>query len=52
MNFNTDILHAEQMHARLPGSYHPQAMAHVRHMLAPSIKPAHMFWKILTQQSI
>ena len=29
MNFNMDILHAEQMHARLPGSYHPQAMAHV-----------------------
>ena len=29
MKFNTDILHAEQLHARLTGSYSPQAMAHV-----------------------
>jgi methionine-gamma-lyase len=29
MKFNTDLLHAEQMHARLPGSYKPQAMAHI-----------------------
>ena len=29
MKFNTDVLHAEQVHARLTGSYQPQAMAHV-----------------------
>lgn len=29
MKFNTDALHAEQPHARLSGSYKPQAMAHV-----------------------
>ena len=29
MSFNTDVLHAEQLHARLTGSYKPQAMAHV-----------------------
>ena len=27
MKFNTDALHAEQPHARLSGSYKPQAMA-------------------------
>lgn len=29
MKFNTDVIHAQQVHARLTGSYHPQAMAHV-----------------------
>ena len=29
MKFNTDVLHAEQVHARLWGSYEPAAMAHV-----------------------
>ena len=29
MKFNTDVLHAEQLHARLTGSYKPQAMAHI-----------------------
>ena len=29
MKFNTDVIHAEQLHARLTGSYSPQAMAHV-----------------------
>ena len=29
MKINTKLLHAEQMHTRLPGSYQPQAMAHV-----------------------
>lgn len=29
MKFNTDLLHAEQVHAKLGGSYSPQAMAHV-----------------------
>ena len=29
MKFNTDLLHAEQIHARLTGSYSPQAMAHI-----------------------
>lgn len=29
MKFNTDVLHAEQLHAKLTGSYHPVAMAHV-----------------------
>ncbi|MCI1958539.1 MAG: aminotransferase class I/II-fold pyridoxal phosphate-dependent enzyme [Clostridia bacterium] len=29
MKFNTDILHSNQLHARLTGSYKPQAMAHV-----------------------
>ena len=29
MHINTDLLHAHQLHARLTGSYAPQAMAHV-----------------------
>ncbi|MCD8035830.1 MAG: aminotransferase class I/II-fold pyridoxal phosphate-dependent enzyme [Clostridiales bacterium] len=29
MKINTDLLHAHQLHARLTGSYEPQAMAHV-----------------------
>jgi len=29
MKFNTDVLHAHQLHARLTGSHKPQAMAHV-----------------------
>ncbi len=29
MGINTDLLHAHQLHARLTGSYKPQAMAHV-----------------------
>lgn len=29
MKINTDLLHAHQLHARLTGSYSPQAMAHV-----------------------
>ncbi|MCI1930448.1 MAG: aminotransferase class I/II-fold pyridoxal phosphate-dependent enzyme [Clostridia bacterium] len=29
MKFNTDVLHSNQVHARLTGSYKPQAMAHV-----------------------
>ena len=29
MSINTDLLHAHQLHARLTGSYSPQAMAHV-----------------------
>ena len=29
MKFNTDVLHAEQLHAKLTGSYSPTAMAHV-----------------------
>ncbi len=29
MKINTDILHAHQLHARLTGSYEPQAKAHV-----------------------
>lgn len=29
MKFNTEVLHAEQIHARLTGTYHPQAMAHI-----------------------
>lgn len=29
MKFNTDVLHSNQLHARLTGSYKPQAMAHV-----------------------
>jgi len=29
MKFNTDVLHAQQLHARLTGSYKPQAMAHI-----------------------
>ena len=29
MKFNTDVLHAEQVHARLWGSHKPAAMAHV-----------------------
>ena len=28
--FNTDILHAEQLHAKLWGTYEPVAMAHVK----------------------
>lgn len=29
MSFNTDLLHAEQVHAQLSGSYSPQAYAHI-----------------------
>ncbi len=29
MKFNTDLLHAEQVHAKLSGSYSPQASAHI-----------------------
>lgn len=29
MNIDTDLLHAEQLHAKLTGSYKPTAMAHV-----------------------
>lgn len=29
MGMNTDLLHANQLHAKLTGSYSPQAMAHV-----------------------
>ena len=29
MSINTDLLHAEQLHAKLWGSYEPVAMAHV-----------------------
>ncbi len=29
MSFNTDLLHAEQIHAKLSGSYSPQASAHI-----------------------
>lgn len=29
MSFNTDLLHAEQVHAKLSGSYSPQASAHI-----------------------
>lgn len=29
MKFNTDVIHAEQLHAELTGSYKPVAMAHV-----------------------
>ena len=29
MSINTDLLHAEQLHAKLWGSYEPTAMAHV-----------------------
>ena len=29
MKFNTELLHAEQIHAKLPGSYEPQAMSHI-----------------------
>ncbi|MCJ7856997.1 aminotransferase class I/II-fold pyridoxal phosphate-dependent enzyme [Lachnospiraceae bacterium NSJ-143] len=29
MKINTDLLHAYQLHARLSGSYEPQAMAHI-----------------------
>ena len=29
MNINTDLLHAHQLHARLTGTYKPEAMAHI-----------------------
>ena len=29
MKINTDLLHAKQLHARLTGSYEPQAKAHI-----------------------
>ena len=29
MKFNTEVLHAEQLHAKLTGSYQPTAMAHI-----------------------
>ena len=29
MKFNTDLLHAEQVHAKLSGSYSPQSSAHI-----------------------
>lgn len=29
MKFNTDLLHAQQLHAKLSGSFSPQAMSHV-----------------------
>ena len=29
MSINTDLLHAHQLHARLTGSYKPEAMAHI-----------------------
>lgn len=48
MSINTDLLHAEQLHAKLWGSYEPVAMAHI----SRSIRLPPMSWTTLMPPSI